>query len=49
MSVLWGIFGLGPAEMLVLGMLCVGLPSAVALVVLIVLLVTRPKGDGKND
>ena len=49
MPVLWGIFGLGPSEMLVLGILCIGPLLVSGLVIFIVLLATRRKGDGEND
>ena len=49
MPELWGIFGLGPAEIVVLGILCAGPLLVAGLVVFIVLMVSRQKGDRGNE
>jgi hypothetical protein len=49
MAPLWGLFNLGAIEMLVLAVLCLGVPLVVVLVVLIVVMATRQPRDRENE
>jgi hypothetical protein len=49
MAALWGLFGLGPTELIVLAILFCGMLLTAAVVVVIVLVATRKPRDPDNE
>jgi hypothetical protein len=49
MAPLWGIFGLGPTEVILLALMCLGVPLMAGVVVVVVLLATRKPRDKENE